>query len=95
MFAEAIVDFDEIEGCAYSGSELYCGQQAGRKQRCEARTTASTMAASSMERSESALLTPSKKLRDKSREFAGLSCSRHLSYDSDHLGIARYVPHQN
>lgn len=31
MFAEAVVDFDEIEACANSGSELYGGQQAERK----------------------------------------------------------------
>ena len=25
MFAKAVVDFDEIEACAYGGSELYGG----------------------------------------------------------------------
>lgn len=47
MFAKAVVDFDEIEPCAYSGSELFGGQQAEGKWRWKALTTASMIAASS------------------------------------------------
>lgn len=32
MFAKAVIDFDEIKACAYSGSELYGGlAKLGRK----------------------------------------------------------------
>ena len=47
MFAEAVVDFDEIQACANSGPELFDGEQIGGQQDCDALTTASIMAASS------------------------------------------------
>ena len=31
MFTKAVIDFDEIETCAYSGSELFSGQRAERQ----------------------------------------------------------------